>query len=59
MRKRYDTPMTPYRRILSDDNIPTDMKESFGDNDQSLNLAELKRGMAKLSGKLVKMAIYG
>lgn len=52
IRKRYDTPKTPYRRLLESDciseNVRIKLKEIFA----SLNPAELKRSMLKLLEKL-------
>jgi hypothetical protein len=59
VRKRYDMPTTPYRRLLSDDNVSTDVKESLTNIHMSLNPAALKRDMDELLDKLAKMIIHG
>ena len=54
--KRYDTPKTPYQRVLEsrdiDDAIKTELKRQY----ESLNPAELKRAITKLQRKLTVQA---
>jgi hypothetical protein len=57
VRKSYDMPLTPYRRLLACDDVPQDVKEELTKTYLSLNPVALKRGMKKLSDALVKMAV--
>lgn len=41
--KRYDTPQTPYQRIMESEYIPQDVKERLGKQHAILNPFELKR----------------
>jgi hypothetical protein len=55
--KRYENPVTPYRRLLADRNISPDEKEKLTEAFLSLNPAALKRDMAKLTDSLMKMIV--
>lgn len=55
--KVYDTPMTPYRRLLACDDVPQDMKGKLTETYLSLDLVALKRDMARLMDALMKMAV--
>ncbi|MCL2149750.1 MAG: transposase, partial [Dehalococcoidia bacterium] len=57
MRKRYDTPQTPYRRVLQAETIPNEVKDNLKAQYATLNPAQLKRDMIKLSEKLSKLSI--
>jgi hypothetical protein len=57
VRKRYEEPMTPYRRLLACDDIPPDVKEKLTKTYLSLNPAALKRDMMKLADALTAMAV--
>ena len=57
VRKQYETPMTPYRRLLADEDTPQETKNRLTETYLSLNPAELKRGMDRLLGTLAKMAL--
>ena len=54
IRKQYDTPQTPYNRLLSSPHIEHDMKENLRETWFGLNPAELKRDMLKLLEQLMK-----
>jgi hypothetical protein len=55
VKKTYDTPMTPYRRLLLSDEITEEAKESMTSTFLSLNPAGMKRDMMKLLSELEKM----
>lgn len=57
--KHYETPMTPYRRLLKDGGISQETKNALSETYLSLNPAALKRDMINLLGKLTKMAMPG
>jgi hypothetical protein len=57
VRKRYDMPMTPYKRLLANDTIPEEAKTRLTKTFLSLNPATLKRDMAKLLDALMKMTL--
>jgi hypothetical protein len=59
VRKQYETPKTPYKRLLEDEDIPQETKDRLMETYLSINPAELKRGMDKLLGTLAKMALPG
>ena len=50
--KRYDTPKTPYARVLESDKIPKTVKEPLKRRYEKLNPAELKRQIEKLQKQL-------
>jgi len=47
VKRRYDTPKTPYQRLMESDGIDTQTKEELGRIYHSLNPAELKRAINK------------
>jgi hypothetical protein len=53
--KRYEKPLTPYRRVLASQHIPDEEKEKLKKIHASLNPAELLRGMMELSKELEKL----
>ena len=57
MRKRYDTPQTPCRRVLQAETIPNEVKDNLKAQYVTLNPAQLKRDMIKLLEKLSKLSI--
>jgi len=50
--KRYDTPKTPYKRILESKTIPRAVKDRLKRRYESLNPAELKRQIERLQKRL-------
>jgi hypothetical protein len=56
VKKRYDKPRTPYQRVLESPYIPELNKQRLKQEYARLNPAELKRKIAKLQGKLLKIA---
>ena len=57
VRKQYETPMTPYKRLLADKRISLETKDRLTEIYVSLNPVELKRAMDKLLVMLAKMAL--
>ena len=57
VRKQYDTPMTPYKRLLADGNISDDAKTKLTQTYMSLNPAALKHDMMKLLDTLLLMVV--
>jgi hypothetical protein len=55
--KKYDTPMTPYKRVLASEYIPDDEKERLKKIYSSLNPAALKRDMKKLYNELYRLGM--
>lgn len=53
--KKYDTPRTPFQRVLESPHIPEDRKVILKKQYASLNPAALKRTITKLQGKLLKI----
>ena len=52
VRKLYDKPKTPLRRLLESDHVPTEMKQSLLETFASLNPKALLRNMQALQEKL-------
>ena len=52
IRKRYDTPKTPYRRLMESNDIPQETKAALQEIFTSLNPAALKRDMVKAMSRL-------
>ncbi len=50
--KRYDKPMTPYRRIIQSDNISEAVKAKLTEEYEQLNPAELRRMIDKIQRRL-------
>jgi len=59
--KRYETPMTPYRRILGSEHISAEVKAELTEVFDSLNPVQLVREMSALRDKLKQMRVktYG
>jgi len=57
VKKRYDKPKTPYRRVLESPCIVNQRKEALIAQYAKLNPAELKRQITKLQGKLWKLRL--
>jgi hypothetical protein len=57
VRKNYDKPLTPYRRLLRSDEITEETKEELTKIFQSLNPAKMKRDMMKLLTGLEKLVM--
>ncbi len=57
IKKRYDTPKTPYRRIMDEDDgkVPKEVKERLRKQYEKLNPIELKRKIDKLQEKLYQL----
>jgi hypothetical protein len=55
IRKRYEMPQTPYKRLLSSPHIEKDVKKKLRRTYLALNPAELKRGMVKILEQLVTL----
>ena len=55
--KRYDKPATPYHRVMDSPYISQQRKDSLSRLYKSLNLAELKRDLARIQRKLDRLAI--
>jgi hypothetical protein len=53
--KRYDKPMTPYRRVLARDDVPQKAKDALTAQFETLNPAELRRRIGELQDKLYKL----
>ena len=52
--KRYDTPKTPYTRVLQSNKIPKAVKDKLRRYYEKLNPAELKRRIEKLQKMLAR-----
>ena len=52
--RKYDTPRTPYQRLMESEHIPEETKEKLTKLYQSLNPAELKRGIDEKIHRLFK-----
>lgn len=57
VQKRYDTPKTPYQRILQSPKIPEAVKRSLTRHYEQLNPAALHRQVRKLQKQLDKLAV--
>lgn len=57
VKKKYDTPKTPYQRVLESVYISDEIKNELKDQYVKLNPAELKRNILKLQQKLSKLAL--
>jgi hypothetical protein len=56
VRKRYDTPKTPYQRLLECRDVTAPVKRTLRHQYQELNPAELKRQIARCQDELVRLA---
>jgi len=59
VRKLYETPVTPFRRVLADDNIPQDSKDELTALFHSLNPVSLNRDMITLLDSLAALEFPG
>jgi hypothetical protein len=57
VRKTYDAPRTPYRRVLEIPEIPERTKETLTRLYDQINPAQLKREMEKLQNKLIALSV--
>ena len=55
VRRRHDTPTTPYRRLLESTEIPDRTKRALRQEYLQLNPAELKRHIARCQDRLLKL----
>ncbi len=53
--RKYDTPLTPYQRIMESEKIPEENKKELSKLYQSLNPAELKRRIDEKIHRLFKV----
>jgi hypothetical protein len=53
--KRYDKPMTPYRRVLARDDVDNKTKTALTAQFQTLNPADLRRRIGKLQSEIYKL----
>lgn len=53
--KRYDTPTTPYRRVLARDDVDQKAKDALTAEFETLNPADLRRRIGKLQDELYKL----
>jgi len=53
--KRYDTPVTPYRRVLADGGVPQASKDSLTKQFETLDPEELRRRIGRLQDELYKL----
>lgn len=58
VKKRYDEPRTPYKRLLEDPNVDEVTKRKLKRQYARLNPAELKRKILKLQDRLYKRAVF-
>jgi len=57
IRKRYEKPLSPYKRALNDPRVSADAKESLSKIFAETNPAELMRGMIGIKDELEKLRI--
>ena len=55
VRKRYDTPTTPYRRVLASTDVPDKAKAALTARFETLNPAELRRRISRLQTRLYEI----
>ena len=55
VKKKYDKPQTPYKRVIASPFIPEDIKKWLRSEHEKLNPAELKRNITQLQNKLVRI----
>lgn len=53
--RRYETPMTPYQRVLASPHIPEETKQGLRDLYNSLNPAQLHRQIVALQAKIASL----
>lgn len=56
VRKKYDLPKTPYRRVMDSKHVPPDKKARLTSQYKKLNPAQLKRNITSIQEELMKMA---
>jgi len=56
VKKKYDIPKTPYRRVLDSDDVPDEFKRRLRQVYDRLNPAELKRKITKAQNRLFNIA---
>ncbi len=56
VKKKYDKPQTPYKRVLESTHIPEENKKQLRRLYAKLNPAELKRQITKLQNRLLKLS---
>ncbi len=56
VRKKYDRPRTPYRRVLESAEVKKGQKERLKQEYESLNPAQLKREITRLQNELIDLA---
>jgi hypothetical protein len=54
--KKYDKPITPYRRVLASSHVSAQDKDNLKQQYAKLNPANLKRQITRLQQKLLRMA---
>ena len=57
VKKTYDAPRTPYRRVMETPEIPDKTKETLTRLYDQINPAQLKREMEKLQNKLIDLSV--
>lgn len=57
VKKTYDRPRTPYQRLLDSSALSKPAKQHLRTQYAGLNLAELKRNIVRLQGRLLKIAM--
>ncbi len=55
VKKKYDTPKTPYQRVLESPFVPEDTKEMLKKEYEKLNPVKLKRALVRMQNKLLEM----
>jgi len=55
IRKHYEAPQTPYKKLISSQHIEQDARRRLQETWQTLNPAELKRGMVRLLDQLQRL----
>jgi len=55
--RRYDTPQSPYRRVLAHPQVPQEVKNALTLQYESINLIELRRLLTRLQQALFRSAI--
>jgi hypothetical protein len=53
--KRYDTPRTPYQRLLDHPAVDAVTKIALGENYRALNPAQIRRDIARLQKRLLDL----
>ena len=52
VRKIYDTPQTPYQRLMASEDVTGEVKSSLKEQFEALNLADLKKEVDRLKTRL-------